>query len=167
MKILFYFMMVTGSLFAIFIVYLPLSHAELIEPTQTLTGEQKPTGRLTVLSEPPGLEIILDGNDLGKTPAFLMEVDEGIHTLQVKDSKTEIYIKPGKTLKLSYHKEKFIFIPVAEKEIKKQQGPEVKREMSKTRLKQPKDPIQLRNEKNRQQAIERFNKFLKGTQDHF
>jgi hypothetical protein len=167
MKSFLYFMMVTGSLFAIFLVYVPLSHAELIEPTQTLDEKQQPTGRLTVLSEPPGLKIILDGNDIGKTPAFLVEVDEGIHTLQVKDTKTEIYIKPGKTLKLSYHKEKFIFIPVAEKEIKKQPGPEVKREMSKTRLKQPKDPIQLRNEKNRQQAIERFNQFLKGTQDSF
>jgi hypothetical protein len=160
-------MVVTGSLFAIFLICLPLSHAELIEPTQRLDGEQKQTGRLTVLSEPKGLEIILDGNNLGKTPAFLMEVDEGIHTLQVKNSKIEIYIKPGKTLKLSYHKEKFIFIPVAEKEIKKQPGPEVKNEMSKARLKQSKDPIQLRNEKNRQQAIDRFNNFLKGTQDHF
>ena len=167
MKSFCYFMVVTGSLFALFIVYLPLSHAELIEPTQTLDEEQK-TGRLTVLSEPPGLKIILDGNDLGKTPAFLVEVDEGIHTLQVKNSKTEIYIKSGKTLKLSFHKEKFIVIPVAEKkEIKKQPGPEVKREMSKARLQQPKDPIQLRNEKNRQQAIDRFNQFLKGTQDHF
>ncbi|MGD2097861.1 MAG: PEGA domain-containing protein [Desulfobacterales bacterium] len=167
MKIFFHFMMVTGSLFAIFLICLPLSHAELIEPTQRLDGEQKQTGRLTVLSEPPGLEIVLDGNNLGKTPAFLMEVDEGIHTLQVKNSKIEIYIKPGKTLKLSYHKEKFIFIPVAEKEIKKQPGPDEKNEMSKARPKQPKDPIQLRNEKNRQQAIDRFNNFLKGTQDHF
>jgi hypothetical protein len=167
MKSFFYSMIVTAFGFTILSIYLPVSHAELIEPTQTLDGEQETTGRLTVLSEPPGLQIMLDGHDTGNTPAFLLEVDEGIHTLQVGDSKTEIYIKPGKTLKLSLHKEKFILIPVAEKEVVRQAGPEAIRETDKTGSKRPRDPVQIRNERSRRQAIERFNKFLDGTQDHF
>lgn len=167
MKSLIYFMMVTAFGFTVLSVYLPISHAELIEPTQTLDGKQEPKGRLTVLSEPPGLKIILDGHDMGNTPAFLLEVDEGIHTLQVRDSETEIYITSGKTLKLSLHKEKFIFIPVAEKEVERQSGPEAIRETGKTGSKRGRDPVERRNERNRRQAIDRFNKYLDGTQDHF
>jgi hypothetical protein len=156
---------------AILLVYLftssPTSLAELIEPTQTLKGKQEDPGRLTVLSEPPGLKIALDDNSLGKTPAFLVEVDAGIHTLRVKDSKIQIYIKPGKTLKISLHKDKFIFIPVAEKE--DEQQPEIKtttgsREAEFTR---PRDPVRIQAEKNRRNTIKRFNKFLDGTQETF
>ena len=69
------------------------SNTELIEPTRSLEGAEVTTGRLTVLSEPPGLEIILDGNRVGKTPAFLVEVESGIHKLQVKSSEMDIYIE--------------------------------------------------------------------------
>ena len=146
----------------------PTSLAELIEPTQTLQGEQEEgPGRLTVLSEPPGLKIALDDNSLGNTPAFLVKVDAGIHTLRVRDSKIQIYIKPGKTLKISLYKGKFIFIPVEEKEVDQQ--PEIK---TKTGSRQaapaiPRDPARIQAEKNRQKSIKRFNKFLDGTQKHF
>jgi hypothetical protein len=65
--------------------------------------EKKSSGRLTVLSEPPGLKITLDGNGMEKTPASLVEVDAGIHALHVKNSKIQIYIELGKTLKISLY----------------------------------------------------------------
>jgi hypothetical protein len=160
-------MMVTAFGVTVLSVYLPISHAELIEPTQTLDGKQEPKGRLTILSEPPGLKIILDGQEMGNTPAFLLEIEEGIHTLQVNDSETEIYISPGKTLKLSLHKERFIFISVAEKEVESQSGSEAIRETGKIGSKRPRDPVKSRNEINRRQAIDRFNEFLKGTKEDF
>jgi hypothetical protein len=157
------------AIFAPFLLFVisNTSFAELIEPTRTLEGAQERPGRLTVLSEPPGLEITLDGNSLGKTPAFLLEVEEGIHTVYVKNSKTQIYIEPGKTLKLSFHKGEFIFIPVAEKEVEKQPEPEAKGERGETGFERPRDPVRFQNEKNKRQAIERFNKFIDGTQEHF
>ena len=35
--------------------------AELIEPSRMLEGQQKPMGRLSVFSEPPKLDVLLDG----------------------------------------------------------------------------------------------------------
>jgi hypothetical protein len=94
---------------------------ELIEPTRTLEGEREPVmGRLTVLSEPPGQKITLDGKAIGETPTFLLEIEGGIHTLRVSDSETEIYIEPEKTLKISLFKDEFVLIPVKEKEIEAQ-----------------------------------------------
>ena len=40
--------------------------AELIEPSRTLEGQQKPMGRLSVFSEPPDLDVLLDGGDRGR-----------------------------------------------------------------------------------------------------
>jgi hypothetical protein len=148
-------------------IHSPISSAELIEPTRALGEEEKGPGRLTVLSEPPGLKITLDGNNLGKTPVFLVEVDEGIHTLHVKNSKTQIYIEPGKTLKISLHKGKFILIPVAEEKVEKE--PEIKENTvrKEPKITKPRDPIRIQTETNRRKAIDRFQQFTDGRQEHF
>jgi hypothetical protein len=59
--------------------------AELIEPSRTLEGQQKTMGRLSVFSEPPALNVLLDGVKIGKTPVLSKEVTSGVHILRVKD----------------------------------------------------------------------------------
>ena len=148
------------------IVISPALPAELIEPSRSLGGEQQPTaGRLTVLSEPPGLKITLDGDSLGKTPTFMVEVQEGIHTLRVKDSETDIYVKPGKTLKISLHKDEFILIPVKEKQVEEQPMTEAKTETraTATGVATTRDPIREKVDRDRRKSQQRWQRFIDGT----
>ena len=85
--------------------------AELIEPSRTLEGQQKPMGRLSVFSEPPELDVLLDGLEIGKTPIISQEVPSGVHILRVKDTEKEITILSGKSLQLSLFKDSLIEIP--------------------------------------------------------
>ncbi len=85
--------------------------AELIEPSRTLEGQHKPMGRLSVFSEPPELDVLLDSVEIGKTPVISKEVTSGVHILRVKDTEKEITILSGKTLQLSLFKDSLIEIP--------------------------------------------------------
>ena len=85
--------------------------AELIEPSRTLEGQQKPMGRLSVFSEPPELDVLLDSVEIGKTPVISKEVTSGVHILRVKDTEKEITILSGKSLQLSLFKDSLIEIP--------------------------------------------------------
>ena len=100
--------------------------SDLIEPSRTLSSTGKSVGKLTVSSEPPGLDVKMDRTVIGETPVVLQEVEPGIHVIQVKDSEIEIYVKPGKSIKLSWFKGAFIEIPVEVKEGYKQQSEEKK-----------------------------------------
>ena len=64
--------------------------AELIEPSRTLDGQQKPMGRLSVFSEPPELDVLLDSVEIGKTPVISKEVTSGVHILRVKDTEKKL-----------------------------------------------------------------------------
>ena len=163
------FKFMTLAVFVLVYMFLssPAAPAELVEPTRTLQGEQETVGRLTVLSEPPGLKITLDGNSLGKTPAFLVEVEAGIHSLRVKGSETDIYIEPGKTLKISLYKEEFILIPVSERKVEKKPVIEVKEETREAGFTKPRDPVKDQAEKNRREANERWDRFINGTKPFF
>ena len=88
-----------------------LVFAELIEPTRTLKSQEEPTGRLSVFSEPPELDVVLDGTGIGKTPVISMEVRAGDHVLRIRDTEKEISIIPGKSLQLSLYKDSLIEIP--------------------------------------------------------
>lgn len=146
------------------IVISPAVPAELIEPSRSLGGEQQPTtGRLSVLSEPPGLKITLDGDSLGKTPTFMVEVEEGIHTLRVKESETDIYVKPGKTLKISLHKGEFILIPVKEKPVEEQPPTQVATEKPVTGAATTRDPIRQKVDRDRRQSQQRWQRFIDGS----
>lgn len=142
--------------------------AELIEPTRNLEGQQtEAMGRLTVLSEPPGLNVTLDGNGLGKTPAFMVKVKLGIHNLRVRDSETEIYLESGKTLKISLFKNEFIQIPVESKVAEKQQPDlEQQRQVSAPPAVQP-SPAEVRTQENRDRAKERWMRFVDGSSPAF
>ena len=94
--------------------------AELIEPTRTLKSQEKPMGRLSVFSEPPELDVVLDGTEIGKTPVISMEVRAGDHVLRIKDTEKEISIIPGKSLQLSLYKDSLIEIPGKKLESAKQ-----------------------------------------------
>jgi len=96
--------------------------SDLIEPTRTLSSTGKSVGKLTVSSEPPRLEVKMDGTAIGETPVVLQEVEPGIHVIHVKDSEIEIYVKPGKSSKVSWFKGAFIEIPIEVKEGHKQQS---------------------------------------------
>ena len=102
--------------------------AELIGPSRTLEGQQKPTGRLSVFSEPPELDVLLDSEKIGKTPVISKEVTSGVHILQIKDSEKEITILPGKSLQLSFFKDSLIEIP--EKKTKAPTQPKLEEKMA-------------------------------------
>ena len=99
---------------------------ELIAPTRALQDPGKPAGKLTVVSEPADLDVVLDGNNVGKTPLWLKEVTPGLHTLQVSKSKTEIQVEHGKILQVSLFKGSFVNIMKEEEKLQKKQGPEEK-----------------------------------------
>jgi hypothetical protein len=85
--------------------------AELIEPTRTLERPREAAGMLTVTSEPPGLEAVVDGQIIGQTPVFAVRFPAGIHVLRIQNAEADIYIAPGKTTAVSWFKGSFIKIP--------------------------------------------------------
>ena len=105
---------------AFLLVYSPAWSSELIKPTRTLDSSGENPGKLSVFSEPPGLEVALEGEIIGKTPIFLDDMKPGSHRLQVKNSETDITIEPGKTLKISLYKDKFILVPPTDNKPPKQ-----------------------------------------------
>jgi len=94
----------------------------LITPTRSLEGHQETLGRMTVVSEPPGLGVFLDGSEIGQTPVWMKEVKPGSHEIRVRRSETNVYVETGKTLTLSYFKGSFIVVP-EEKEAGKELTP--------------------------------------------
>jgi hypothetical protein len=97
-----------------------LTAADRIAPTRTLKGEKEQMGKLAVFSEPPGLDVTLNGDSIGKTPVSFDGAKPGTHRLRVKNSETDITIEPGKTLQISLFNDKFILIPATDKKPPKQ-----------------------------------------------
>ena len=93
---------------------------QLIEPSRTLEGEEKPMGKLAVFSEPPGLEVMLDETQIGQTPTALVQVEPGFHKLRIEDTETDIYVAPGKSLQMSFYKGSFIEIQEKKREVEEE-----------------------------------------------
>jgi len=89
---------------------------ELIQPTRTLQSSKKMPGKLSVFSEPSGLDVFLNHSKIGKTPILSMKVASGTYRLRVGDSKTQIDVMPGKSLRLSLFKGTFITLKAPKKE---------------------------------------------------
>lgn len=85
--------------------------AQLIEPTRVLNQERELKSTLTVLSEPPGLQALLDGTKLGVTPLFGIDVDPGTHVLRVEDKQASIQLVAGKPFRIALFKGSFLLIP--------------------------------------------------------
>ena len=120
---------IRGFLIAGFLLLLTynLSFAsDLIEPTRTLSGMGHNVGKLSVFSDPPGLDVRINGTSVRENPVEIQAVEPGVHVIQVKDSEIEIYVNPGKSIKLSWFKGAFIEIPVEVEEDRKQQNEEKK-----------------------------------------
>lgn len=115
----------------------PAAASDLIEPTRTLQAAPAATGDLAILSEPPGLDVALDGTLIGKTPVFLDNVKSGAHTLRVKNSETAIHLEPGATLQVSLFKGEFIITALAEKETAGPQALEEQRAGQTSAIRQP------------------------------
>ena len=130
--------------FAFLLVYSPAWSSELIKPTRALDSTGEKLEKLSVFSEPSGLEVTLEGTIIGKTPLFLDEMKPGSHRLRVKNTETDITIEPGKTLQISLYKDKFILIPATDKKPSKQ--PETE-ETDLTKSKPPPPPAEKQHPK--------------------
>lgn len=167
MNICFRLIILWVVVYATHFVYLSSTSAELVEPTRNLAGQKaEAMGRLTVLSEPPGLKVSLDGKRLGKTPAFMVKVKPGTHNLRVKNSKTEIYLEPGKTLKISLFKNEFILIPVEVKTPQKKLEPREQRKAFASEPVTP-SPEAVRIQESRERTMDRWMRFVDGTSPTF
>jgi len=98
------FMVYTTYFFAFLSFHPLLMAAELITPTRTLDSEKGLMEKLSVFSEPPGLDVTLDGTEIGKTPIISREVEPGAHIIRIQDSETKIFVKPGKAHQYSWFK---------------------------------------------------------------
>ena len=127
--------LITAYLFLL--IYMPELNAELIEPSRTSQGTANALGNLTILSEPPNLNVTLDNTRIGKTPVYLNQVKPGIHQLRIEDLETEIYLEPGGNLKISLFNGKFIKIPVEEQQPVKQQAPKERQTDQTSTIQQP------------------------------
>ena len=84
---------------------------ELVQPTRTLDGGENQTGQLSVFSEPPKMDVYLDGKKIGITPVFSQVVSSGSHLLQVGEAEKELYILSDKLQQFSVYKGRIIEIP--------------------------------------------------------
>jgi len=100
------------GLLAICVVGVTLAFAaeELIAPTRTLEGRVQLPGRLSVVSEPPELEVFLDGSPIGKTPIWLQEIKAGSHTLRIGKEETDLVVDSGERITISFFIGAFIDI---------------------------------------------------------
>jgi hypothetical protein len=112
--------------FLLLLTYNLVFASDLIEPTRTLSSMDHKMGNLSVFSEPPKLEVRMDGTVIGKTPVEVKVVEPGVHVIQVKGSEIDIYVKSGESVKFSWFKGTFIEIPAVVKERGKQKNGEKK-----------------------------------------
>ena len=115
------FMVFTACFWAFLSFHPRLMATELIAPTRTLDGKNVLQEKLSVFSEPPGLDVTLDGIEIGKTPIISREVESGAHTIRIQDSETKIFVNPGKPLQYSWFKGSFIEIPEKKRAVQQPQ----------------------------------------------
>lgn len=93
-----------SAVIILFIACIPAVQAELIEPTRTEYGSVDQPGVLNVYSEPPGLEIFIDGKLIGKTPVKSVRLSAGEHQLRIGDTERKVNIASGKNAVYSWFK---------------------------------------------------------------
>jgi len=97
---------------------------ELVQPTRTLDGGENQTGQLSVFSEPPKMDVYLDGEKIGVTPVFSHVVSSGRHLLQVGEAEKKLNILSGKSQQFSIYKGRLIQIPEKPKQPQKSKSDE-------------------------------------------
>jgi hypothetical protein len=121
------------------LINLPAFASDLIEPTRTLSRPAESPGLLSVFSEPPELDVTIDGTRVGKTPVVNQKVEPGLHAVGVQDDETEIYVKPGKSMRLSWFKGAFVEIPA---EAKAYRQPQFEEKKESPGIKTPEQPAE-------------------------
>ena len=111
--------------------------SELIAPTRSLSGSIDEKATLSVSSEPPGLNVTLDGNVIGETPVIEKEIEPGSHVVRIGDSETQFYASSGKVIKLSWFKGTFIEMPLKKADDRQQPQPEVVTRKPKSKTEAP------------------------------
>lgn len=132
----------------------------LIAPTRTLEGRAEGLASLTVFSEPPKLQVFLDGKKVGETPLWLTEVKAGWHTVKIKSKSTRVYLDPRKTLKVGLFRGAFITFPEKKKEQEK--PPSVQQQ---TAIAPPETT--KASEAQRKEKLTRWELFVNGSLRHF
>lgn len=132
---------------------------ELIQPTRSLDGQGEASGRMAIFSEPPNLEVYLDGKKVGNTPLWLSEVKSGLHTVRIEKAETEANVRPGMGLKIGLFKGSFVSFPDKDQKAGLAPTPEKQRP-------QASQPSQTSGEK-RQRDINSWELFVNGSQKFF
>lgn len=132
----------------------------LIPPTRTLGHDGKQWGRLTVFSEPPGLDVFLDDNKVGVTPLWLDRVEPGMHTMRIKDKDSQIYVEQRKRMKVGLFKGSFISMEEKEAVATPQPGLEEKAEPRGRSIAQP-------TQEEREKDLTRWDLFINGSLPFF
>ncbi len=134
--------------------------SDLIAPTQTLQGKAQEQGRLTVFSEPPRLQVFLDGKNAGNTPLWLTDVKAGWHTVRIKEKETRVYLRPRKALAVGLFKGSFITLPEEKKKQEESQAVEQQPPATPPETQQP-------SEAQRKEELTRWELFVNGSLRHF
>jgi PEGA domain len=152
---------VSVSLFCsiVFLAFTNCFGAELIEPTHTLREPEKAWGGLTIFSEPPQIEIYLDGEKVGLTPLWLREVETGPHTIKIGHAETSVRVDKDQRLKVGLFKGSFVISSESQKE-----KPKVEQNNQEVGL----TPTPPRSEEERRhEDLSLWEKFINGTLKHF
>lgn len=132
---------------------------DLIEPSRKLGGPEKKWGGLTVFSEPPQLEVYLDGEKRGSTPLWLRQVEATLHTLKIDDMATHVQIRDGKTVRIGLFKGEWMtFSEVAEETV-------APKTTEKDAPQHP--PMQQPQEEQKKEALSLWERFVNGSLKHF
>ena len=132
---------------------------ELVAPTRTLLDAVKPPGKLVISSEPPGLDVYLNCNNIGKTPVWVSRLAPGSHNVRIKDSEIDIYVQPHGTLQVSIFKGSFIILKKEKVEGRPCLEAEHLTEVSETVTKFP--------EEHKQQGLTLWERFINRSSPHF
>ncbi len=132
---------------------------ELIEPTRTLQEVGKTWGGLAIFSEPPQLEVYLNGEKAGRTPLWIRQVETGPHTIKIADAETIVHIGKNEKLTLGLFKGSLVI----RSESKKTQ-PAVENRMERPAAA---SYSRLSEDEERKLDLTNWEKFINGTLKHF
>ena len=132
---------------------------ELIEPTRTLQGTEKTWGGLAIFSEPPQLEVYLNGEKAGRTPLWLRQVETGPYTVKIAHAETIVHVEKNERLRVGFFKGSFV---IRAEPTKKQ--PANEKELERPTVVPYSGPSE---EEDKDQDLTLWEKFVNGTLKHF
>jgi PEGA domain len=132
---------------------------ELIEPSRTLQEAGKTWGGLTIFSEPPQLDVYLDGEKVGQTPLWLRKVETGLHRIKIGPAETSVRIEKDKKIKLGLLKGSFVISSEPAKETPKVSQPSEQQAVA--------PPQAQAGEDERTEDLTLWEKFVNGSLKHF